>query len=165
MRPPSHRVAILAALAVALAVGCKDSTAPTPELSGIWKADSADFSEVLPIVVRSALPGSPQLFLSDLQLRFRTRGRVLDLRHFFSAVSPTATHQDDYDIGGAYAYHLLSGHRIAITRPINDTAYADTGMISGDTMRIFIRNLEPQYNILGSGRGRQFRFLKVEVPQ
>ena len=151
------RVVVALAVALALAVGCRDATSPDAGPTGTFVADSSE-SGPLPVnTSHCGFAGCTQLV--DFQLRFRSRGRVLDLRRFRD---PGGL---ETDIGDAYAYHLLGGRRIEIVRQGPAATYSDTGTIAGDTIRIRIRKLEPQFGGSASGPGTLFRLTRVRIPQ
>ena len=156
---PLHRAAPAAALALAAAVGCHDATSPGDELTGTWVAAAVNDS-ALPHRIRCVALGCYEA--EDLQLRFRSRHRVLDVRRI---ASPSSTD----DIGDAYGY-ALDGTRITVTRPlrVGSTAtgsYADTGTVAGDTIFLHVRSLDPRVQDTSGGSGPVVRYVRAELPQ
>lgn len=143
----------LASLGVA---ACSDSTDPgAAAIDGDWIAVSVD-EDPFPHPVRCGLNGCT--FLSDMQLRFRTRGRVLDLRRFFDALEGDPQ-GEPFDFGDAYPYQRIGTDSFRVIRPFADTAYADTGWFSGDTLVLNVRKLDQQFGGIGSGRGVEVRYV------
>jgi len=144
----------------ALAVACGDATGSgDAELDGDWIAIRVEADE-LPVPVRCGLGGCT--WLSEAQIRFRTRGRLLDLRRFFQQVDgqPPTGHTE---YGDAFAYQRFARDSFRVIRPFADTAYADTGVVRGDTIRIHLRKLEQQFGGIGSGRGPLATYVRREA--
>ena len=149
-----------AACALMAVVACGDATgAGDGAIGGDWIAVRVGADD-LPVPVSCGLAGCT--YLSEAQLRFRTRGRLLDLRRYF--------HQDDgqppvepTDYGEAFAYQRFASDSFRVIRPFADTAYADTGVVRGDTIRIHLRKLQQQFGGIGSGRGPLVTFVRREA--
>lgn len=153
------RGAIAGALAAVVVAACGDSTDPgPPEIDGDWRALSVN-DEALPVPVRCGLGGCT--YLAEMQLRFRSRGRLLDLRRFFDEFDG-APPGEPYDYGEAFPYQVIGRDSFHVIRPFVDTAYADTGWFAGDTLVLNVRKLDQQFGGIGSGRGAEVRYLRRE---
>ena len=150
---------VTGALASLVVAACSDSTDPgPPEIDGDWLAVSVNEDE-FPRAVRCGLGGCT--YVSEMQLRFRTRGRVLDLRRFFDDFDGEPP-GEPYDYGDAFPYQVIGRDSFRIVRPFVDTAYADTGYFAGDTLVLNVRKLDQQFGGIGTGRGPAVRYLRRE---
>lgn len=150
-------LAILVLLLATLAA-CSSTEPGTAEVGGNWVAVTVN-GDSLPVPSRGCgLSGCTELV--DMQLRFRTRGRLLDVRRFhFQPFEGDPAGAEE--IGGAYAYRLFGDDSILLVRPVADTAYADSGVFVGDTLLMHVRKLEPQFGGVGEGRGPLVRFVRT----
>lgn len=157
----SRPLAVLSVLAAGIAAACRESTDPAPAaLTGTFAAQAiADDS--LPVPVACGL-GSCR-YLTALQLRFRTRGRLIDVRRF-SDVTNAGDTTFSTDYGDAFAYRLFGRDSIELIRPYADTAYADSGAVRGDTILLNLRKLDQRFGGIGSGRGVVVRYVRIVTP-
>lgn len=154
-----RRAVLAGAVAWLAAAACSDSTDPGPaEIDGDWIAISVA-GEEFPRPLRCGLGGCT--YVSEMQLRFRTRGRLLDLRRFFEEFSDGPP-GEPYDYGEAFPYQVIGRDSFRVIRPFVDTAYADTGWFAGDTLVLTVRKLDQQFGGIGSGRGPEVRYLRRE---
>ena len=157
----SRPIAVLSLLVACIAAACHDSTDPGPAaLTGNWAAVRVD-SGRLPTVVRCSVFSC--MYVTEMQLRFRSRGRVLDLRRYMDVTFPSDTSAEP-DYGDAFAYRLFGRDSIELIRPFTDTAWADTGVVVGDTIFLHVRKLDQRVGGIGAGRGPLVRYARILTP-
>ena len=152
------RAAMLALGLGVAALACHDAAGPVPALEGRWVADQVeDSGGVHPLPYTTRCTRVSCIEVVDFQLRFRTRGRVLDVRRFNGWLVNEA--------GDAYGYRLVGAHGFQVTRPNLDQQYVDSGTVSGDTILVHVRRQETPSGLVLDGPGPVYRFIRARDPQ